>query len=59
MFIKVTLLKDKIPAYINIAHIEGFRPYGKHSNIWLSDRDIIVVDESLDEILKRIGEARK
>lgn len=60
MFIKVTLLNsDKTPAYINIAHIEGFRPRGQHSNIWLSDRDIIEVDESLDEILKRIEEVRK
>lgn len=60
MFIKVTLLNsDKTPAYINIAHIEGFRSRGQHSDIWLSDRDIIKVDESLDEILKRIEEARK
>ena len=59
MFIKVTLLNsDKPPAYINIAHIEGFRPYGQHSNIWLSDRDIIKVDESPSEILKLIEEAR-
>lgn len=59
MFIKVTLLTNNIPAYINIAHIEGFRPYGQHSKIWLSDGDIIKVDEPLDEILKRIEEARK
>nr|DAU66328.1 MAG TPA: Flagellar and Swarming motility protein [Caudoviricetes sp.] len=58
MFIKVTLLKINTPAYINIAHIEGFRPRGQHSNIWLSDRDIIEVDESPSEILKLIEEAR-
>lgn len=57
MFIKVTLLKINTPAYINIAHIEGFRPYGKHSKIWLSDGDIITVDESPDEILKQIEKA--
>lgn len=60
MFIKVTLLNsDKTPAYINIDHIEGFRPYGQHSNIWLSDRDIIAVEEPVSEILKQIEEARK
>lgn len=60
MFIKVTLLNsDKTPAYINIDHIEGFRPYGQHSKIWLSDRDIIAVDESPDEILKQIEEVRR
>lgn len=57
MFIKVTF--NNTPAYINIAHIEGFRPYGQHTKIWLSDGDIIEVDESLDEILKRIEEACK
>ena len=60
MFIKVTLLNsDKTPAYINIDHIEGFRPYGQHSKIWLSDRDIIAVDESPDEILKQIEKAKE
>ncbi len=59
MFIKVTLKNNtKDETYINIAHIEGFRSYGKHSNIWLSDRDIIPVDESPDEIMKLIEEAR-
>ena len=60
MFIKVTLLNsDKTPAYINIDHIEGFRPYGQHSKIWLSDRDIIAVDEPVSEILKQIEEVRR
>lgn len=60
MFIKVTLLNsDKTPAYINIDHIEGFRPYGQHSKIWLSDRDIIAVDESPEEILKLIEKAKE
>lgn len=56
MFIKVTF--NNRETYINVAHIEGFRPYGQHSNIWLSDRDIIKVDESPSEILKLIEEAR-
>ena len=59
MFIKVTLLKINTLAYINVEHIEGFRPYRQHSKIWLSDGDIITVDESPDEILKQIEEARK
>ena len=57
MFIKVTF--NNTPAYINIAHSEGFRPYGQHSKIWLSDGDIITVEESPDEILKLIEEARE
>lgn len=57
MFIKVTF--NNRETYINVAHIEGFREYGQHTKIWLSDGDIITVDESLDEILKRIEEVRK
>lgn len=57
MFIKVTF--NNRETYINIAHIEGFRERGQHTKIWLSDGDIIEVDESLSEVLKRIGEARK
>lgn len=58
MFIRVTLKNSsKNEAYINVAHIEGFRSYGQHSKIWLSDRDIIAVDESPDEILKQIEKA--
>lgn len=60
MFIRVTLKNNtKDEAYINIAHIEGFREHGQHTKIWLSDGDIIEVDESLSEILKRIEDARK
>lgn len=57
MFIKVTF--NNTPAYINIAHIEGFRPYGQHSKIWLSDGDIITVEESLSEVLKQIEKAKE
>ena len=60
MFIKVTLKNSsKNEAYINVAHIEGFRSYGEHSKIWLSDRDIIAVEEPVSEILKQIEEVRK
>lgn len=57
MFIRVTF--NNRETYINIAHIEGFREHGQHTKIWLSDGDIIEVDDSLDEILKRIEEVRK
>lgn len=56
MFIKVTF--NNRETYINIAHIEGFREHGQHTKIWLSDGDIIEVDESLSEILKRIEEVK-
>lgn len=60
MFIRVTLLNsDKTPAYINIAHIEGFRSYEQHSKIWLRGGDVIPVDEPMSEILNQIEEARK
>lgn len=57
MFIKVTF--NNRETYINVEHIEGFREHGQHTKVWLSDGDIIEVDESLDEILKRIDEVRK
>lgn len=56
MFIKVTF--NNRETYINVAHIEGFREHGQHTKIWLSDGDIIEVDDSLDEILKRIEEVK-
>lgn len=56
MFIRVTF--NNRETYINIAHIEGFREHGQHTKIWLSDGDIIEVDESLSEILKRIEEVK-
>ena len=43
MFIKVMLLPDNVWSYVNVAHIEGFRPYEEYTVIWLSDRDIIRV----------------
>lgn len=57
MFIKVSFENEDI--YLNVAHIVGFKPRVDYSQIWLSDGDIIEVDESLDEILKRIDEVRK
>lgn len=56
MFIKVTF--NNRETYINVAHIEGFREHGQHTKIWLSDGDIIEVDEPLSEILKRIEEVK-
>jgi hypothetical protein len=59
MFIRVTLKNNtKDEAYINIAHIEGFRQYGQHSKIWLSGGDVIPVDESLSKIMNQIEEAK-
>lgn len=57
MFIKVTF--NNRETYINVEHIEGFREHGQHTKVWLSDGDIIEVDESLSEILKQIEDARK
>lgn len=59
MFIRVMLLPDNVWSYVNVAHIEGFRPYEEYTVIWLSDRDIIRVKETPEQILKLIEEARK
>ena len=60
MFIRVTLKNNtKDEAYINIAHIEGFRSYEQHSKIWLRGGDVIPVEEPVSEILKQIEEAIK
>lgn len=58
MFIRVMLLPDNVWSYVNVAHIEGFRPYEGYTVIWLSDRDIIRVKKSPEQILKLIEEAR-
>ncbi|RKW15644.1 MAG: hypothetical protein D8B54_06765 [Catonella sp.] len=58
MFIRVMLFPDNVWSYVNVAHIEGFRPYMDYTVIWLSDRDIIRVRETSEQILKLIEEAR-
>ena len=62
MFIKVTYNNDIM--YINVAHIEMFKHRVDHTqidytHIWLSDDGYVAVNESMDEILKLIEEARK
>nr|DAW12697.1 MAG TPA: Flagellar and Swarming motility protein [Caudoviricetes sp.] len=56
MFIRLTFKNDVM--YINVEHIVGFKPRVDYSQIWLSDSDIIEVNESPDEILKLIEEAK-
>lgn len=56
MFIKVSFENEDI--YINVAHIVGFKPRVDYSQIWLSDGDIIEINESPDEIMKLIEEAK-
>lgn len=52
MFIKVSFKNEDI--YLNVAHIVGFKPRVDYSQIWLSDGDIIEVNETSEEILKLI-----
>ena len=56
MFIRLTFENDAM--YINVAHIVGFKPRVDYSQIWLSDGDIIEVNEYPDKILKLIEEAK-
>lgn len=56
MFIRLTFKNDVM--YINVEHIVGFKPRVDYSQIWLSDGDIIEVNETSEEILKLIEEAR-
>lgn len=56
MFIRLTFENDVM--YINVAHIVGFKPRVDYSQIWLSDGDIIEVNETSEEILKLIEEAK-
>lgn len=56
MFIRLTFENDVM--YINVAHIVGFKPRVDYSQIWLSDGDIIEVNEYPDKILKLIEEAK-
>lgn len=56
MFIRLTFENDVM--YINVAHIVGFKTRVDYSQIWLSDGDIIEVNETSEEILKLIEEAK-
>ena len=57
MFIRLTFENDVM--YINVAHIEMFKPHMKYTQIWLSDGDAVTVNETESQILKLIEEARK
>lgn len=61
MFIKVSFKNEDI--YINVAHIEMFKhrvDYTQidYTQIWLGNGYTVAVNESPDEILKLIEEAR-
>lgn len=56
MFIRLTFNYKVL--YINAKYIEGFRALIDHTKIWLKGGEVIEVDESPDEILKLIEEAR-
>ncbi len=56
MFIRLTFNYKVL--YINAKYIEGFRPLIDHTKIWLSGGDVIEVNESPDEIMKLIEEAK-
>lgn len=61
MFIKVTYNNDIM--YINVAHIEMFKHRVDHTQIdytqiWLSNGYTVAVNETSEEILKLIEEAR-
>lgn len=57
MFIRVTYNNEIM--YINVAHIEGFRPYKDYTQVWLSDGEMILVEETINQVLNLIKEARK
>ena len=56
MFIRLTFNYRVL--YINAKYIEGFRLLIDHTKIWLSGGEVIEVNESPDEILKLIEEAK-
>ena len=56
MFIIVTFKNDVM--YINVEHIEMFKNRIDYTQIWLSNGYTVAVNESPDEILKLIEEAR-
>lgn len=57
MFIRLTFNYNVL--YINVKYIEGFRPLIDHTKIWLSDGEVVEVNESPDEILKLIEKAKE
>ena len=56
MFIRVTFKNDVM--YIDVSHIEMFKHRMPYTQIWLSNGYTVAVDESPDEILKLIEEAK-
>ena len=56
MFIIVTFKNDVM--YINVEHIEMFKNRIDYTQIWLSNGYTVGVNESPDEILKLIEEAK-
>lgn len=56
MFIIVTFKNDVM--YINVEHIEMFKNCIDYTQIWLSNSYTVAVNESPDEILKLIEEAK-
>ena len=57
MFIRVTY--DDYVMHVNVNHIQGFKPNGSYTLIWLSDGSYVRVNENESELLKLIEEARK
>nr|DAF27094.1 MAG TPA: Flagellar and Swarming motility protein [Caudoviricetes sp.] len=56
MFIRLTFNGNAL--YFNVNNIMGFKDFTDFTQIWLSDGDILKVNESPDKILKLIEEAR-
>ena len=56
MFIIVTFKNDVM--YINVEHIEMFKYRMDYTQIWLKDGYTVAVNESPDEIMKLIEEAK-
>ena len=56
MFIIVTFKNDVM--YTNVEHIEMFKNRIDYTQIWLSNGYTVAVNESPDEILKLIEEAK-
>lgn len=56
MFIIVTFKNDVM--YINVEHIEMFKNRVDYTQIWLGNGYTVAVNESPDEIMKLIEEAK-
>nr|DAP23814.1 MAG TPA: Flagellar and Swarming motility protein [Caudoviricetes sp.] len=56
MFIIVTFKNDVM--YINVEHIEMFKNRVDYTQIWLGNGYTVAVNETSEEILKLIEEAR-